>query len=116
MTISSRTPEGEFHRCPLCGHETALESSYQGDALCPSCGQLLWRFRDRLGLSPGITPEMMVSSPEFTKELARDSLDFVEMVMWFEEEFDVNIPDEDAQKIHTFADAVRYIVQHRKDH
>lgn len=50
-------------------------------------------------------------SPEstFVEDLGADSLDVVELVMRFEEEFDVEIPDEDAEKITTVGDAVRYI-------
>src|SRR5215831_4565245 len=43
MRPSSRTPEGEPNRCPLCGRAVRLEpSSPPGDAPCPFCGQLLW--------------------------------------------------------------------------
>jgi len=50
-------------------------------------------------------------SPEtsFIQDLGADSLDTVELVMEFEDEFDLNIPDEDAEKIQTVADAVKYI-------
>jgi acyl carrier protein len=43
-----------------------------------------------------------------------DSLDLVELVMELEEEFDINIPDEEAAKIHTVADARRWIENHRR--
>ena len=45
----------------------------------------------------------------FVNDLGADSLDTVELVMEFEDEFDVNIPDEDAEKIQTVGDAVNYI-------
>jgi acyl carrier protein len=50
-------------------------------------------------------------SPEtsFIQDLGADSLDTVELVMEFEDEFDLNIPDEDAERIQTVADAVKYI-------
>jgi acyl carrier protein len=45
----------------------------------------------------------------FQNDLGADSLDTVELVMSLEEKFDIEIPDEDAEGIHTVADAVRYI-------
>ena len=52
-------------------------------------------------------------SPEtsFIQDLGADSLDTVELVMEFEDEFDLNIPDEDAEKIQTVGDAVTYIME-----
>lgn len=54
-----------------------------------------------------ITPEA-----SFINDLQADSLDIVELVMALEEEFDVEIPDEDAEKIQTVGDAVEYIKNH----
>jgi acyl carrier protein len=51
-----------------------------------------------------ITPEA-----SFTNDLGADSLDIVELVMGFESSFNVSIPDEDAEKIGTVGDAVRYL-------
>ena len=53
-------------------------------------------------------------SPEtsFIQDLGADSLDTVELVMEFEDEFDLNIPDEDAEKIQTVGDAIKYIKEH----
>ena len=48
----------------------------------------------------------------FVDDLGADSLDTVELVMAFEEEFDIEIPDEDAEKIATVGDAVKYIDEH----
>ena len=48
----------------------------------------------------------------FVNDLGGDSLDMVELVMELEDEFDVNIPDEDAQKMQTVGDAVKYINEH----
>ncbi len=60
---------------------------------------------DQLGVSEEeITPEA-----SFVDDLGADSLDTVEMVMAFEEEFGVEIPDEDAEKIRLVQDAVSYI-------
>jgi len=48
----------------------------------------------------------------FVEDLDADSLDIVELVMALEREFDIDIPDDEAEKIRTVADAVRYIVAH----
>ncbi|MHB0913769.1 MAG: acyl carrier protein [Armatimonadota bacterium] len=53
-------------------------------------------------------------SASFMDDLAADSLDIVELVMALEEEFDVEIPDEDASKIATVQDAVSYIEEKTK--
>ena len=50
----------------------------------------------------------------FQEDLGADSLDVVELVMQFEEAFDIQIPDEDAEKIKTVKDATDYIEQHAK--
>lgn len=51
---------------------------------------------------------------EFSKDLGADSLDTVELIMEFEKEFDINIPDAEAEKISTVGDAISYIEQHSK--
>ena len=51
---------------------------------------------------------------EFTKDLGADSLDTVELIMEFEKEFDIQIPEEEAEKITTVGDAINYIEEHTK--
>ena len=51
----------------------------------------------------------MTEDASFIDDLGADSLDTVELIMAFEEEFDVEIPDEDAQKIKTVKDVIEYI-------
>ena len=50
---------------------------------------------------------------KFIEDLGADSLDTVELVMAFEEEFDLEIPDEDAEKITTVGDAISYIKENQ---
>ncbi len=57
----------------------------------------------------GIDEEEIVSDASFIDDLGADSLDLVELIMALEEEFDMEIPDEDAEKISTVGDAVDYI-------
>jgi len=52
------------------------------------------------------------ASKSFINDLGADSLDIVELVMAMEEEFDIEIPDEDAEKIQTVGDAIKYISEH----
>ncbi len=63
---------------------------------------------DKLGVDESdIAPEA-----SFTNDLGADSLDTVELIMEFEKEFDLTIPDEDAEKIATVGDAVSYLQEH----
>jgi acyl carrier protein len=57
----------------------------------------------------GVEENDVVPAAKFIEDLGADSLDTVELVMAFEEEFDIEIPDEDAEKITTVGDAVQYI-------
>ncbi len=57
----------------------------------------------------GVDEQEVTESASFIDDLGADSLDTVELVMAFEEEFDLEIPEEDAEEIMTVADAVRYI-------
>ena len=60
----------------------------------------------------GVKAEEVNPDSAFVDDLGADSLDTVELVMAFEEEFDLEIPDEDAEKIAKVQDAVTYIDQH----
>ncbi|MGQ9466869.1 MAG: acyl carrier protein [Anaerolineae bacterium] len=57
----------------------------------------------------GVEPEKVTMDARFREDLGADSLDLVELVMAFEEEFGGTISDEDAQQIKTVGDAIRYI-------
>ena len=57
----------------------------------------------------GVDEKQVIPTASFVDDLGADSLDTVELVMALEEEFDVEIPDEDAEKIQTVGDAIRYI-------
>lgn len=57
----------------------------------------------------GVKPEEVTPEASFVDDLGADSLDTVELVMALEEEFGIEIPDEDAEKIQTVGDASRYI-------
>ncbi len=56
-----------------------------------------------------VSPDEVKEDSKFADDLGADSLDVVELVMSLEEKFDIEIPDEEAEKIATVADAVKYI-------
>ncbi len=57
----------------------------------------------------GTTPDKITRETSFINDLGADSLDTVELVMEFEDEFEISIPDEDAEQIQTIGSAVDYI-------
>ncbi|MCX8044982.1 MAG: acyl carrier protein [Desulfobacterota bacterium] len=61
-----------------------------------------------------VSPEEVVPEASFVDDLGADSLDLVELIMVFEEKFNQEIPDEDAEKIRTVQDAIDYIKAHMK--
>ena len=61
----------------------------------------------------GVKEEEVTNDASFVDDLGADSLDTVELVMRFEEEFGIEIPDEDAEKIQSVRDAYNYIDQHK---
>ena len=60
----------------------------------------------------GVKPEQVTNNASFVEDLGADSLDTVELVMALEEEFECEIPDEDAEKITTVQQAIDYIKAH----
>lgn len=62
----------------------------------------------------GVDEAQITIDASFMDDLGADSLDTVELVMAFEEEFDIEIPDEDAEKIRTVRDVVDYLNAHMK--
>jgi len=62
----------------------------------------------------GVDENQVDNSASFVDDLGADSLDIVELVMAFEEAFDIDIPDEDAEKIVTVKDAIDYIEAKKK--
>jgi acyl carrier protein len=57
----------------------------------------------------GVTKEELAPGASFIDDLGADSLDIVELVMAMEEEFDIEIPDDDAEKIRTIGDVITYV-------
>ena len=63
----------------------------------------------------GVSPEQVKPEGRFIDDLGADSLDTVELIMALEEEFNVEIPDEEAEKMVTVGDAMNYLKEHVKD-
>ena len=62
----------------------------------------------------GVEESEVTNEASFTNDLGADSLDTVELIMEFEKEFNISIPDDQAEKISTVGDAVTYVEQHAK--
>jgi acyl carrier protein len=67
------------------------------------------RVKDIIVEQLGVNPEQVTPSASFIEDLGADSLDTVELVMAFEEEFSIEVPDEDAEKLQTVGDVIKYI-------
>ena len=63
----------------------------------------------------GVDAEKVTEDASFVEDLGADSLDTVELVMDFEEEFDLEIPDEEAEKLTTVGAAIKYLEEKLKD-
>jgi len=72
------------------------------------------RVRDLIVEQLGVSQEQVTDNASFIDDLGADSLDTVELVMAFEEEFGIDIPDEDAEKMTNVTDAVKYLEEHSK--
>ena len=71
------------------------------------------KVRDIIEKELGVERDKMTDEASFIEDLGADSLDIVELVMAFEEEFGVEIPDDAAEKITTVRDAIEYIDQNK---
>ncbi|NIP41757.1 MAG: acyl carrier protein [candidate division Zixibacteria bacterium] len=73
------------------------------------------RVRDIIVEQLGVNPEQVTPEATFVDDLGADSLDTVELVMALEEEFELEIPDEEAEKIASVKDAINYIESHASE-
>lgn len=67
------------------------------------------KIKDIIEKELGVEREKLVPEASFIEDLGADSLDIVELVMEFEKEFNIDIPDEDAEKLRTVGDAIGYL-------
>ncbi len=69
------------------------------------------KVREIIAKELGVEREKLTDDASFMEDLGADSLDTVELVMEFEKEFNIDIPDEDAEKLRTVGDAMNYLRQ-----
>lgn len=67
------------------------------------------KVRDIIVEQLGVNPEQVTPEAKFIEDLGADSLDTVELVMAFEEEFGIDVPDEEAEKLLSVSDVIRYV-------
>jgi len=67
------------------------------------------RVKDIIVDQLGVNADQVTPEAKFVEDLGADSLDTVELVMAFEEEFDIEVPDEEAEKLQAVADVISYI-------
>ena len=67
------------------------------------------KVKDIIAEELGVEREKLTNEASFMEDLGADSLDTVELVMAFEKEFDIDIPDEEAEKLKTVCDALKYL-------
>ena len=67
------------------------------------------KVKDIIVTELGVEREKLTDNASFIEDLGADSLDIVELVMEFEKEFNIDIPDEDAEKLRTVGDAIGYL-------
>ena len=72
------------------------------------------KVRDIIVEQLGVNADQVTTEAKFIEDLGADSLDTVELVMAFEEEFSVEVPDEDAEKLQTVGDVIKYIQERAK--
>ena len=67
------------------------------------------RVKDIIVEQLGVKPEQVVPAAKFIEDLGADSLDTVELVMALEEEFGIEVPDEQAEKLQSVSDVIKYV-------
>ncbi len=70
------------------------------------------KIRDIIVEQLGVNADQVTPDAKFIEDLGADSLDTVELVMAFEEEFGIDVPDEEAEKLQSVGDVVRYVEDH----
>ena len=75
----------------------------------PDMKELENKVKDIIVEELGVERDKLTEGASFMEDLGADSLDTVELVMAFEKEFDIDIPDEDAEKLRTVGDALKYL-------
>jgi acyl carrier protein len=93
----------------LCLHDITLKNTQSVRRIVKVAASVMERVKDIVADNLGVDREKITPETSFVNDLGADSLDTVELVMELEEEFDINIPDDAAEKIQTVGQAVQYI-------
>ena len=72
------------------------------------------RVKDIIVEQLGVKPDQVTPEAKFLEDLGADSLDTVELIMALEEEFGIEVPDEQAEKLTTVGDVIKYIEEHQQ--
>jgi acyl carrier protein len=72
------------------------------------------RVKDIIVEQLGVKPDQVTPEAKFIEDLGADSLDTVELIMALEEEFGIEVPDEQAEKLTTVGDVIKYIEEHQQ--
>ena len=98
-------------QCPECPAAAGLNPSATNTNLANFMAEksIEEKVKDIIVEQLGVNPEQVTPQASFIEDLGADSLDIVELVMAFEEEFGVEVPDEDAEKLQTVGDVIKYI-------
>jgi acyl carrier protein len=92
--------------CPAPGLYACLAGLSRGGIIVPSVEE---RVIEIVCENLGVNKEQVTRTTSFTEDMGADSLDIVELVMELEEEFEITIPDDQAEKIKTVGEAIDYI-------
>jgi acyl carrier protein len=101
----------DFGRRHVCLHDTSQfnETLFVSRRIDNVAASVIERVKDIVADNLGVDREKITVDTSFVNDLGADSLDTVELVMELEEEFDINIPDDAAEKIQTVGQAVKFI-------
>jgi hypothetical protein len=106
MTIASRTPEGDSHQCLICGGASCVETS---DSVCPRCSSLVSRLREDLPAFPARFTAADLERPlgDFV-----DSMEFVELMLAWEDRHPDLASLAAANQIQTITDVLHWLRDH----
>ena len=99
---------------PLCGTGLNPRATIPTEQIFMAEKSIEEKVKDIIVEQLGVNPEQVTPQASFIEDLGADSLDIVELVMAFEEEFGVEVPDEDAEKLQTVGDVIKYIEERAK--